>query len=157
MPIKTYTPGEVEELTGWTAMGQRDLRAKGYLDNYGSTTGGGRFRFAGRDVMAFWIARAVQDMMRSDGAVNLRSAFAIAWSNSPTVIDCIRGTPPERCITAFLITYSRESGEIAGSELVQFRSTADLEFKNFDKAVIYDWKKFSADVPSRITDVARAA
>lgn len=51
--MTTFSPSEIEEVTGWANDGLRDLRRKGYLESYGTLGENGRWRYELPDLVAF--------------------------------------------------------------------------------------------------------
>lgn len=154
MEAKIYTPAEVEKYTSWTAAGLRDLRNKGYTNNYGSATAGGRWRYSGRDVVAFWLAARLQDCMKLDGAVNLASAFAVAWAHAPQVIAYINDAQPAYRYTVVLTKPPVEAGVVGGSQVVNVGSLAEVEDRPKFRATSYDWKELAEAAPMFIKAIA---
>lgn len=147
----TFSPSDIETLTGWSPDGQRDLRRKGLLSNYGTATETGRWKYSVRDVVAFWIASRLHH--RHDG-LDLTTLFAVSWTNAPTVIALIKGDAAQRYLAK--LDRKEEIGDnmmMSHAEIVTFADLSELAGRAFDQAHVIDFKHLADTAPDRIKQV----
>jgi hypothetical protein len=145
MSKEFYTPAEVEALTQWTPVGQRDLRHKGFLSNYGAQTKTGRWTYSARDVVAFWVARSLHGF-----GFDLATLFAVSWTNAETVMRFAKGGHATRYV-AFLIDGYRGDGIAHGTSVVSHNTLAEIEaLYTFDKVDAVDLKHIGETLPDHI-------
>lgn len=153
--MTSYAPAEVEKLTKWTPEGQRDLRRKGYVDNYGFQRNG-RWRYRPRDIAAFWTASELNGLHRTDGAgLDLRTLFATCWTNAPALINLICGRLAPRYLV-FLSYSLRENSTggmtSGGTEIKTVSDLTELANLRFDDAYMIDFKQLADTAPDDIRD-----
>lgn len=151
-----YTPGEIEGLTGWHTAGQRDLRLKGYLANYGQKGENGRWLYSARDVVAFYVASILHE--RDRNGVRLHEIFAQSWTNAEHVAALASGKNAPRY---FVVGYMREKGPmdgaiLLGAEAMTASSFDEISAKGFYAFDVFDLSKIAELLPASIAAVTNA-
>ena len=156
--MTNYSPAEVENLTNWTPEGQRDLRRKGYLDNYG-VQHNGRWRYSPRDIAAFWVASELNDLHHHGGGLDLRTSLATASTNAPTLIDliCERSAPRYVVFLSYSLRENSTDGmTLGGSEVKRLSDLTELSNFRFDDAYLIDLKQLADTAPADVRDAVTA-
>lgn len=158
--MRNFTPAEVEDLTGWTAQGVRDLRNKGYVTNFGELQPNGRWVYSLHDLVAFWVASALNRNTTDPFATFLPGVFAVSWSNAGKVVALVRGEAVRELWTAFLHQLAPNKFVTSEGSVVHLASLADLENNpnpnwdlTFHKADLFNWQHFAATVPERLNSL----
>ncbi len=88
-----FTPSDIEDHTGWTTNGLRDLRGKNILSGYGERQESGRWTFSDKDLVAFSIASILHFRAREkhEGLPDLRGIFSDSLLLAGPVLSAIRG------------------------------------------------------------------
>lgn len=152
-----FDPQDIEDLTGWTPAGIRDLRNKDMLGAYGAQRDNGRWTYSERDVVAFWIAGQFNSIRSDAFATFLRGVFAAAHSGAEKMIAAIKGNPPRDVWTVYLHSAARADGEVGGSEIIHVAALSELDGRAFDRAEIFNWSHMAATAPEQIRKVALIA
>lgn len=153
MQTAPFSPSDVAELIGWKPDGQRDMRAKGYISNYGTQTSGGHWKYSNRDLMAFWIASHLHEGKRH----NLHELFVRAWHIAPTIIEAVRGNG----IARYFVVGWEAAGDTkggGGTTLIGMIDAIDGPDLNgvdvsFDVAEVIDLRRLAEAVPAGIRDI----
>lgn len=149
--VKTFRPNEVAILTGWRGPVLNQLRFKGALNNYGTLIGGKSWCYSLRDVAALWIASQLHGCR---DVFDIRTLFAVAWTNAPKLLDFLRDRPSQRYV-AILHDNPRCSGDVGGSSVIELSSLEDLGASNFDVAQIVDLKHLADTMPDDVRGALR--
>ena len=168
--MRTFSPAEVEEYTGWTTQSLRDLRNKRHLtksgvpinygdllSNYGELQPNGRWTYSLRDLVAFWIARALNENYQDPFASFLPGVFAVSYSNAETVVGFAKGQSPREGWTAILHSLTPNRFGAHGGSVVNLPRIEDLENNpnpnvdlSFHKADVFNWKHFADTMPAAL-------
>lgn len=145
----TFSPADVEELTGWHAQGQRDMRHKGYLENYGTLGDNGRWRYSKRDLIAFWIAGVLYERERRD----LAQTLAQSWTMAEHVLARVEARPAPQFVVFGWKTERLAGGlTLSGTEFAYFNSLDDASRSGFVHLEVTDLKALAALASDRLIE-----
>lgn len=143
--MNSFTPAQVEHLTGWSVDGQRDLRRKGFWEHYGVLGENGRWRYSSRDIAALWLA---SELHRNESSHGLQELFAQCYTNSAGLLRLFQGKAAERFV-AIIYDSPRISG-VGGYTVKRIQDLSWLAKRGFDEAVVIDLQHLADTAPEDI-------
>ncbi|MBY6163259.1 hypothetical protein KUV73_20415 [Mameliella alba] len=152
MSNQRFSPGDIESLTGWKADILRDLRNKGFLENYGIKGENSRWTYDKHDLVAFWVAAEIQKRMQAKGAVSLALAFAEARHASAMLVGMMLEGVGGR-FKRFRASLVDANGR---GQIITFQDLSDLSGYDFRSCEIKDWATYIEAMPDGIRSAVMA-